>query len=170
MSNVKIELLTNEHARKSFDCEVEALNKYLQQIALQHQKKSLSRTHVLTFKDPGSPILAYATLNVCEIDLSDEKDNPDFKKLPRTLPALRLCRLAVDKQYKQKGLGKHLMGFTLAKAHQVSNDVGCAGLIVDAKDESAKTYYELYGFIPFTSNPLRLFLPIATIIELIKDE
>ena len=163
MSSVKIELLDKKHDRGSFDCEVEALNKYLKHMALQHHDKSIARTHVLTFKDPGSPILAYITLNMCEIDLSIEKDNIGFKRLPKTLPALRLCRLAVDKKYKNRGIGKHLMGFTLAKAYQISSDIGCAGIVVDAKNDDAKAYYELFKFIPFTANPMRLFLPMATI-------
>ena len=170
MSNVKIELLNNDHDRKSFDCEVEALNKYLQQMALQHHKKSTARTHVLIFKDPRSPILAYVTLNACEVDLNAEKDNPAFKKYPRTLPALRLCHLAVDRQYKKQGLGKQLIGFTLAKAYQVSEGIGCAGIIVDAKDNAAKDYYEQFGFISFTSDPRRLFLPMATITQLIEGK
>ena len=36
------------------------------------------------------------------------------------------------------------------------------GIVVDAKDTAAKQYYELFGFVPFTSEPLRLFLPIKT--------
>jgi hypothetical protein len=34
---------------------------------------------------------------------------------------------------------------------------------VDAKDITAANFYIHYGFIPFPSNPLLLFLPIATI-------
>lgn len=162
MSNVKIEPLSKLHNRESFDCEVEALNLYLQQMALQHQKKDVAKTQVLTFKDGGNPIIAFATLNFCEVDLSADKDNPMLKKLPQVAPCLRLCRLAVDKKYKGIGAGKHLMGFTLAKAVQVSEDIGCAGIVVDAKDNAAKQYYALFGFVPFTSEPLRLFLPIKT--------
>lgn len=169
MSNVKIERLNTHHYRQSFDCEVIALNQYLQQTALQHDKKNIAKTHVVKFEEPDSQILAYATLNMCEIDLSCEKGNPDFRKYPRTLPALRLCRLAVDKRYQHKGIGKHLIAFTLTKAYQISTEIGCAGVIVDAKGDAAKKYYELFGFVPFTSNPMRLFLPIATIIELVAE-
>ena len=37
MSNVEVELLTEEHKRNEFDCGVEALNKYLREMALQRR-------------------------------------------------------------------------------------------------------------------------------------
>ncbi|MGB0468427.1 MAG: GNAT family N-acetyltransferase [Pontibacterium sp.] len=163
MSNVKIEPLNKAHDRENFDCEVKALNQYLQTMALQHQKKDIAKTHVLTFKESGNLIVAFTTLKACDVDLSADKDNPVFKKLPNIAPCLRLCRIAVDKKYKGIGAGKHLMGFTLAKAVQISEDIGCTGIVVDAKDKTAQAYYEQYGFIAFTSDPLRLFLPMKTI-------
>ena len=41
-------------------------------------------------------------------------------------------------------------------------------VIADAKDEKAKAFYERYGFQAFADQPLRLFLPLATI-EKLKD-
>jgi hypothetical protein len=37
---------------------------------------------------------------------------------------------------------------------------------VDAKDESAASFYARYDFIALPSNPLRLFLPVATVAQL----
>ena len=42
---------------------------------------------------------------------------------------------------------------------------GGIGLFVDAKDQSAKMFYEHFGFVPLPSNELELFLPVATIQE-----
>jgi hypothetical protein len=36
-------------------------------------------------------------------------------------------------------------------------------VIVDAKDDAATAFYRKYGFIPFTGEGRRLFLPMATI-------
>lgn len=168
MSNVKIEELGKHTARKDFDCEVEALNHYLKTMALQQHHRDIAKTDVLTFKDDSGPIIAYATQNVCEVDLSEERQTPMLKKLPINAPAIRLCRLAVDKEHKGKGLGLYMLGFTLSKALEVSQNVGCSGIVVDAKDESAQTFYETFGFITFTSTPRRLFLPMATITALIE--
>lgn len=166
MSNVKIEPLGNHHDREGFDCEVEALNHYFKNTALQHHKRDISKTHVLTFKEGAGPIIAYTTLSVCDVDFSQERETPILKKLPNTAPAIRLCRLAVDKKHKRQGAGKHMIGFTLTKALEVSESLGCSGIVVDAKDDTAKEYYENFGFITFTSQPLKLFLPMKTIKKL----
>jgi hypothetical protein len=41
--------------------------------------------------------------------------------------------------------------------------VGIIGFLVDAKDETAKRYYQRYGFIEFPGLALKLFLPIDTL-------
>jgi len=45
----------------------------------------------------------------------------------------------------------------------VSENIGIIGFFVDAKNEDAKGYYEQFGFIPLPDDPLKLFLPIATL-------
>ena len=102
MANVKIEPLGNHHDREGFDCEVEARNHDFKNTALQHHKRYISKTHVLTFKEGAGPIIAYATLSVCDVDFSQERETPILKKLPNTAPAIRLCRLAVDKKHKRQ--------------------------------------------------------------------
>lgn len=170
MSNTKVELLTQLHDREGFDCETEALNLYIKKSAFQQQKRNTAKTHVLTFKGNNVPILAFITLNVCEIDVSLDKNHLYFKSLPNTIPALRLCRLAVDKRYQKLGLSHHLMGFTLAKALELSQSVGCAGIVVDAKDNSAKEYYKKFGFQTLSSKPLTLFISMKTIVKLVSHD
>lgn len=41
-------------------------------------------------------------------------------------------------------------------------------LIVDAKDEQAAAFYRHHGFIALQSNPLALFLPLATAKDLLE--
>ena len=36
-------------------------------------------------------------------------------------------------------------------------------LRVDALDTEAKAFYERFGFVPLTDDPMRLFLPLSTI-------
>ena len=46
---------------------------------------------------------------------------------------------------------------------RVSKNLGIIGFFIDAKIQSAKQYYEQFGFIPLPDNLLELFLPIATL-------
>jgi hypothetical protein len=45
----------------------------------------------------------------------------------------------------------------------VANNAGIVGFFVDAKDSQARAYYLRYGFTPRVDDPLRLFLPLATL-------
>jgi len=50
-----------------------------------------------------------------------------------------------------------------------SRQVASAGVIVDAKDNSAASFYRKYGFIELPRIEKRLFLPIGTIEQLFRN-
>jgi len=49
------------------------------------------------------------------------------------VPVLGLARLAVDKSAQSMGLGGQLLRFVLKLASKLADEVGCAGVVVDAK-------------------------------------
>jgi ribosomal protein S18 acetylase RimI-like enzyme len=109
-----------------------------------------------------SDILGFFTLTVCEIH-TEELPTQFAKKYPRIAPAAKLARLAVSKDWQRQGLGKLMMTEAMQRITSVSQNVGIIGFLVDAKDETAKRYYQRYGFIEFPMQPLTLFLPIDTL-------
>jgi hypothetical protein len=40
-------------------------------------------------------------------------------------------------------------------------------VVVDAKDDQAKRFYQYHQFIPFPNQQERLYLPMATIIQML---
>src|SRR5437879_4491015 len=71
------------------------------------------------------------------------------KKLPRyPVPVLGLARLAVDESVQSRGLGGQLLRFVLNLAAKMADEVGCAGVVVDAK-AGAVDFYAKYGFTAF---------------------
>ena len=60
---LKVELLDATHGRSGFDCGVEPLNRYLQQIARQHIAKGISKSFVLVDEHANGPkpILGFFT-------------------------------------------------------------------------------------------------------------
>ena len=60
------------------------------------------------------------------------------------------------------GLGTHMMINAIERILVVSEHLGIIGFFVDAKDDTAKRFYEQFGFIPL-SDPLHLFLPMKTL-------
>lgn len=163
-----IELLDKNYNRTSFDCGNESLNRYLQQTARQHNQKGISRTFVLTdasnIKD--KIIIGFFSLSLCEI--RSAKLPPSLaKKYPLNVPGVKLARLAVDINWQGKGIGEILMIEAMNRAVIISDNAGVVGLFVDAKDERAKSYYTRYGFVSLEDNLLEMFLPLATIRQII---
>lgn len=162
---LKIELLDKSHNRKQFDCGNAALNSFLQKTARQHISKGMSRTFVLINDENPKEIIGFFTLSICEVE-AEYLPQSISKKYPDQVPAVKLARLAVSIKHQHQRFGNYLIGSTIEKVILISDNVGIIGLFVDAKDNYAKEYYEQYGFISLRGNPLVLFLPMQTLIQI----
>lgn len=149
--------LAGNHEREGFDCGRQELNDWLRQVARQHQDKGLSKTFVATAEEAPDRICGYYALTLAELE---NRHLPQAwrKKLPRRIPGVRLGRLAVDRQYHGKGLGKLLLVDALVRARRIYREAGGIGLFVDAIDAQAAVYYQQFGFAASPDNPLLLFL------------
>ena len=96
----------------------------------------------------GERALGFVTVAPRQVDIEDLPERTR-KKLPRyPVPVLGLARLAVDKSAQSMGLGGHLLRFVLKLASKMADEVGCVGVVVDAKP-SAVGFYTKYGFTRF---------------------
>lgn len=162
----QIEPLEKKHNKTEFKCGVDALDQYLKTQAGQDSKKNVAVTHVLTAKT-SEKILGFYTLSSIGIFPGELPDDV-VRKLPRypVLPGVLIGRLAVDKKYRGQKLGLYLLMDALKRSLTVSAQIGIAAVIVDAKDESAISFYKQYSFIALPNNDHRLFLPLSTIKQL----
>ena len=161
-----IVLLAADHARKAFDCGQADLNRYLQQTAQQHQKKQVSRTWVAVRPEQPARILGFYTTTLAEIP-ADHLNPIDAKKLPKgCLPVVRLSRLAVDQQHQGLQIGQRLLIDAMLRTVRLLEDFAIVALVVDAKDDKAAAYYQHFGFIPLQDDPLKLYLPAQTLLEI----
>ena len=158
----EIEALSKHHDRTGFDCGVAELNAFLKSTARQHGYKGISRTFVLT--DQDSPvIMGFFTLTLCEA-IATKLPTSYAKKYPQHgLPAVRLARLAVSLKHQGKRYGELLLTEAITRTALIAAQAGVIGLFVDAKGDSARAFYERYGFVMLSDQPLHLFLPIDTI-------
>ena len=161
---LKVELLDATHDRSGFDCGVEPLNRYLQQIARQHIAKGIAKTFVLVGEHAAAPkpVLGFSTISLCQV-LGQQVPGKWAKKLPEQIPAMRLGRLAVAQTQQGAGYGKTLLVDALHRIARVADLAGGIGLFVDAKDEAAAAFYARFGFEPTPSGPLTLFMSTETI-------
>lgn len=90
---------------------------------------------------------------------------PRYKRIGASL----LGRLARDLTYRGKGVGELLLVDALKRSLVMSRQIASAAVIVDAKDEKARKFYQDFGFIPFPESQRRLFLPMATVERLYPE-
>jgi len=158
-----IELLDRKrHDRSTFSCGVPALDAYLQRQAAQDMEKHAAVVYVAVIEPPA--IAGYYTLCQFSIDLVRLPDTL-ATRLPRypVVPATLLGRLAAATALRGQGLGETLLFDALRRSLVQSTHIASAGVLVDAKDENAATFYSKYGFIPIINEDRRLFLPMKTI-------
>ncbi|MEZ5536729.1 MAG: GNAT family N-acetyltransferase [Thiolinea sp.] len=164
-ASLLIQPLSKSHLRKNFDCTEAELNRYLQQTALQHQQKLISRTWVAV--NPAEPaiILGFYTTTLAEVPPQNFNNN-DAKRLPKNpLPVVRLSRLATDRQHQSKQIGQRLLIDAITKTARLLEEFSIVAMVVDAKNQSAAGYYQHFGFIPLQDDPLKLYLPAQTLLE-----
>lgn len=150
------------HPRDTFACGYPALDEYIRKFASQDIKKKVAQVFVAC--SPGEQIISgYYTTSAASFR-KEELPLALAKKLPHyPVPAAIIGRLAVDLSCQGQGLGVFLLADCLTRILQASQQVAINAVIVDAKDERAKAFYLKYGFTPFATNPLRLFISLATL-------
>lgn len=161
-SSWTIEPLGAAHQREDFDCGEPALNHYLKQYARQHQTLGVSRTFTAR-PHTSNEVIGFYSLAMAAVLSTDlpEKDSKKFPKFP--VPMVRLARLAVDLRYQRQGLGEDLLFDALFNSLESMKTVGAAGVLVDAKHEKAKRFYEKFEFESFPKNHLVLWLPLKAL-------
>jgi predicted N-acetyltransferase YhbS len=143
------------HDVAAFDCNVPALNNYLKQFALQNQRSQSARTYVVARRQE---VVGYYTLAAASARREETPARVAKGLAAHPVPVILLARLAVDAREKGKGLGAGLLKDALLRAVQAADIVGCRAVMVHAKDEGAKAFYQRFGFEPSPTDPFQLFL------------
>ena len=158
---MKIEVLQAHHQKKSFNCGQDDLNKFIKQYASQHQKSGTSKTYVAI--DDDLRVRGYYCLSSTSIGF-DVVDTVLTKRLPRyPLPCVVVGRFAVDQTVQGRGIGKVLLAHALKQVSTVAQIIGVNFVVIHAKDKKAMEFYQRFGFISLTSNPLTLIYPVSEI-------
>lgn len=161
----RLVLLDAGHDRQRFESGSARLDRYLREQISQDIRRRVAACFVALTNEQR--IAGYYTLASASIDLSDLLE-ATAKKLPRypSVRAVRMGRLAVDRDFRGMGLGGALFADALRRSAQA--EIAAHALIVDAKDATAADFYRHHGFIGLPSSAPRLFLPLATVAALMS--
>jgi ribosomal protein S18 acetylase RimI-like enzyme len=156
--NYRIQMFDKTFDTNQFCCGNHDLDKYIRRYASQDMKRNLTRVFVATAQNSNT-LAGFFTLSAGSVNCSDLPLEL-AKKLPRyPIPIALLGRLAVDKSFQGKGLGSILVAEACQKVAQASTVFAVAGIMVDAKDQIAVSFYQHFGFKSLPENAERLFLP-----------
>ena len=161
--SIRVEALGPHHDRSLFISGVELLDRYFRSQAGQDARKNIAAPFVLVL--PDGSVGGYYTLSATGIKLT-EFPADITRKLPKypLVPATLLGRLAVDQKHQGRGYGRFLLADALFRA--VRSEIASFAIIVDAKDEATRRFYQRESFLPFPDQPLKLFRSMADIAKL----
>ena len=153
LAEYELEPLTASLRLSSFSCRIEEYTDYLIKDALRSQKDHIAKTWILWERTTGK-IVSYMSLIMDAIKLSfTEKELHSLNYPFKTIPAMKIAKLAVDQCFleKYKGIGSFMIEFAILNAVSCNEDY-CAArfLTVDADiehDTGVLAFYEKNGFI-----------------------
>lgn len=155
-----IEPLSERHNREDFDCGAKPLNRYLKRQASQDARRNIASVYIAAPEDTSTltcAVAGYYSLSntgILQADIPNELQ----KKMPRypLIPAVLLGRLAVDLRHRARGLGGRLLADAFAAS--LKSPSAWALFVTDAKDETARAFYERFRFKPLKDSPSHLYI------------
>lgn len=143
----------------SFSCGQPLLDEYIRRYASQDVRRNVARVFMATPERDSRQLAGFFTLSAGSVSCSDLQETL-AKKLPRyPVPVALIGRLAVATEFQGKGLGSILLADACRKVAHASATLAVAGIVVDAKDAAAATFYRHFGFLALPGQPARLLLP-----------
>ena len=147
--------LKENYPIKPFDCEDDDLNDFLFNKALLYQKELLATTFIV--EDEERTLGYYSVLNdSLQLKEEDFPSKSKYKKflshlIPhpkrhlKSVPAVKIGRLAIDKTYKGNGLGMIFIRNVIRDCVELNRKIACRLITVDAY-KGALTFYQKLGF------------------------
>ena len=150
-----VEKLDATHDVDSFECGEEPLDRFLKRFALANQKADSARTYVAC---RGLTVIAYYSLAAGAVEHADAPLRVGKGLVRHPIPVMLLARLAVDLTWQGRGLGKALVKDALLRTAAAADIAGIRALLVHAKDDEARGWYEALEFEPSPTDPYHQLL------------
>jgi GNAT superfamily N-acetyltransferase len=150
------EPLTEHHDLSSFLSGESTLDEWLIRRALKNQVAGASRTYVVAEERRVVGYYALASGSV----MAAETPSSIRRNMPDPIPVMVLGRLAVDREWQGKGLGKALLRDAVLRTLQAAQIAGIRAILVHALHDRAAAFYRNAGFIASPVNEHTLMLAL----------
>lgn len=159
-------LLSDNHNVDNFDCGEPTLDEWLKKRAAKNNASDASRCFVLC---DDNQVIGYYCLSAGAIN-RESAPKAMRRNMPESLPVLVLGRLAIDKNFHNKGLGSALLRDAMIRSVSISHDLGVFAILIHALSDEAKQFYISRGFIESPIQPMTLFMTLATIRTILAED
>ncbi|MBI4756853.1 MAG: GNAT family N-acetyltransferase [Betaproteobacteria bacterium] len=151
--------LAAAHRLDGFECGEASLDEWLKRRALSNPLSGASRTFVAA--DQDGRVLGYYAMAAGAVS-HRMATTAVRRNMPDPVPVMVLARFAVDRRAQGIRLGAALLQDAVNRAVVVSQNAGVRALLVHALHDSARQFYEHYGFQASSLQPMTLMLRLNT--------
>ena len=155
MAAFGIEKLRGDHDLARFDCGNDELNRFLKRFALANQQAQSAQTYVAC---RDTVVVGYYSLAFGSVAREQTPERVKKGLARHPIPVMILARLAIDQSMQGKGLGQGLLKDALERTVRAADIGGLRAMLVHAKDDSARAFYEHFDFEPSPTDPYHLFM------------
>jgi GNAT superfamily N-acetyltransferase len=142
-----------------FCCGEASLDDWLKRRARANQASGASRTYVVC---QGQRVAGYYALASGAITVESAAGR-FRRKMPNPIPVAVLARLAVDRDWQGRGIGRALFSDAARRVAQAADSIGIRGIVVHAISEEAKKFYLALGFDASPHEPRTLMVTLADV-------
>ena len=151
-------LLTDDHNISAFDSGEDVLDHWLKNRALTNVKNRATRVYV-TCLNESMDVIGYYGLSTGQLRHGNAIGSMR-RNMPDPIPVILLGRLAIDQSLQGKGVGADLLAHAVEKSLQVSEIAGARLLVVHALHDTAKKFYQRFGFTQLPGEELSLAIDL----------
>jgi GNAT superfamily N-acetyltransferase len=126
-----------------------------------------ARTYVVCTAEEPDRVVGYFSISAA-VEQRNALPSAKLRRgLPAQVPLLLIGRLAVDAQWRGRGLGSALLADALRRCLAASEIAGVRGIVAHAIDEAAVGFYGRHGFVLSPLGERVMLIPIETVRSLI---
>lgn len=153
------EPIADAHELAEFSSGILSLDDWLKRRARGNQASGATRTFVAA---EGRRVVAYYAVASGAISLGGTLGR--FRRnMPDPIPVAVLARLAVDRGWQRRGLGRALFRDCAERIIHAAGSIGIRGIVVHAISEQAKAFYLTLGFEPSPLDPMTLMVTLGDV-------
>ena len=144
---------------ESFDSGVPSLDEWLKRRARANQASGASRTYVVCKEQR---VVGYYALASGAVAI-EEASSRLRRNMPDPVPVAVLGRLAVERSFQNRGLGRAMIRDAAMRVVQAAGLIGIRGILVHAISPEARAFYLAVGF---EASPLEPMTCMATLADI----